>query len=254
MAEAEDPPVYRALMRLKPDDLKPGTWASRAGLARNIFNNIREHGNPKRETIERLLDAIQVSPVEFEALMQPDAAGGGQRGPSPQPSAIPVADPYRAFRGSDRPKDIPVLGTPSCGDMVVQIDGEERHIETIDMDLDEVIEFVRRPIGLDGRKDVYAIYPQGFSMTPRFEPGELQYVESGRRRPASVGDYVVVQLKAPDDHSGERIVSALLKRLVRQSADWIELEQFNPPMIFRVDRRRVAKIDRVLKLEELVAF
>lgn len=163
-----------------------------------------------------------------------------------------VASPVLAFRGEDRPRDVPVLGTPSCGEMIVRVDGEEVHVETIDMDLDEVIEYVRRPAGIDGRTDVYAIYPQGFSMSPRFEPGEVQYVDG--RRPPAIGDYVVVQLRRPDEQAGERIVSALLKRLVRQGADWIELEQFNPATIFRIDRPRVARIHRILTLNELVGF
>jgi phage repressor protein C with HTH and peptisase S24 domain len=37
----------------------------------------------------------------------------------------------------------------------------------------------------------------------------------------------------------------LIKRLVRRSAHFVELAQFNPPMTFRVPSERVAAIHRV---------
>jgi len=239
MPNDTDPPIYAALMRVKPVHLSLSAWATRAGLARNIFNNIREHGNPKSDTLQKLLDAAEVGFPEWEAAL----SSGGDQIPPIRGSV--VAEPYRAFRGHDRPRDVPVLGTPACGD--VEMDGH--HVETIE--IDGVIDYVRRPQALDGRKDVYAIMPQGFSMIPKFEPGEIAYVES---KPPRIGDYAVVQLRGSNGESVDRIVSALLKRLVRQQADWVELEQFNPALTFRVDRARIAKIDRVIRLEELVTF
>lgn len=206
----------------------------------------RAKGLPRSDRLDNL---ARVLGTTAEWLLR-----GGEEAPASrvEESRAPFISPNQAFRGHDRPKDVPVLGTPSCGEMIVKVDGEDVHVETLDMDLDEVIEYVRRPVGIDGRRDVYAIYPQGFSMSPRFEPGEVQYVDG--RKPPAIGDYVVVQLRRADDQSGERIVSALLKRLVRQGPDWVELEQFNPATIFRIERRRVAKIHRIMTLNELVGF
>jgi hypothetical protein len=248
MPTGNDTSLYDALMALKPPGRSSNAWAVDAGLNRNVFNDIRRNGNASRTTIQKLLGVVGVDVADFERQLS--GAGAGGIGASVVTEAAP--DPYLAFRGHDRPRDVPVLGTPSCGDFTVSVDGQEKHVETIDMDLDEVIEYVRRPIALDGRKDVYAIYPNGFSMIPKFEPGELQYVES--RKPPSIGDYVVVQLKGPDDQAGERVITALLKRLVKQGPDWVELEQFNPPLTFRVERRRIWRIHRILKLEEMVVF
>jgi phage repressor protein C with HTH and peptisase S24 domain len=200
---------------------------------------------------DRLADLAQVLGTTSEWLL----SGGAEAARLPgnnRAAEQPVPSPYDAFRGDGRSQDVPVLGTPSCGEMVLRVDGDDVHIETIDMDLDEIIEFVRRPVGIDPKREVYAIYPQGFSMAPKFEPGDIQYVDT--RRPPAIGDYVVVQLRREDEQSGERIISALLKRLVRQGSTWVELEQFNPAMTFRVDRKRIAKIHRIMTLNELVGF
>lgn len=229
----EGGPLYTALVQLKPEGMTLGGWATKAGLARNVFNYIRRHDNPKRETLDALLDAAGASHAALEAALNPT-------GPA-------VADPRSAFR-SERPRDVPVRGTPSCGDL--EVNGE--HVETIEMDLGEIVDYVRRPLALEGRRDVYAIYFTGYSMQPRFEPGEVAYVDT--KRPPLIGDYVVVQLRGRPDENGEaRIVSALVKRLVRRTQDWIELEQFNQPLVFRIEQRRVAALHRIIPLAELVA-
>jgi len=42
----------------------------------------------------------------------------------------------------------------------------------------------------------------------------------------------------------------LLKRLIRRSGSYIELEQFNPPAKFRVDAARVKAVHRVMRWAE----
>lgn len=238
-AETEEGgPLYAALVRLKPANMSLGGWATKAGLARNAFNYIRRHDNPKRETLDALLAAAGVDHSALQAAMRDQDV----------PALAAVADPYRLFRG-ERPRDVPVRGTPSCG--AFEVDGE--HVETVEMDLGEIVDYVRRPPSLEGRKDVYAIYFTGYSMEPKFEQGEVAYVDT-RRAPA-IGDYVVVQLRAQSGEDADpRIVSALVKRLVRRTAEWIELEQFNRPLIFRVEQKRVAAMHRIIPLSELVGF
>lgn len=87
-AAAFDPPIYSALIRLKPADLSLGAWATRAGLARNVFNDIRRHGNPKSETLQKLLTVVGVSYAEFDAALAP-AAGNGA-GPLQHPDLPPT--------------------------------------------------------------------------------------------------------------------------------------------------------------------
>lgn len=241
MAERDpDSELWRALMAVRPRDLTPNAWAFKAGVNRNVFNDVRRRGRLRHDILVKLLDAIGIGWAEFDAGIAPQAK-------DPEHGGAMVSSPVQDFRGLDRPRDVPVLGTPRCGE--IEIDGQP--IETVDVNLDDVIDHVRRPIGLDGRPDVYGIYFTGYSMMPRFEPGELAYVDP--RRPPGLGDYVVVQLRGGEDQD-ERIVSSLVKRLVRRSASHVELEQFNPPAIFPVPAARIAKIHRIMPLSELVAF
>ena len=55
MVLTDDPPLYRDLMRLKPDELTPNAWAVQAGVSRTVLSDMRRHGNPSRRTLEKLL-------------------------------------------------------------------------------------------------------------------------------------------------------------------------------------------------------
>lgn len=231
--------LYDALMAIKPASMTRNAWAVRAGVNRTIFADIKKRGNANHDTIAKLLDAVGVSWADFDASL---AAPGVERAARERRDAF--NDPHSVFR-HDRPRDVPVRGTPSCGDY--EVDGH--HVEAVEMDLGEVVDYVRRPASLDSRQDVYAIYFTGFSMVPRFEPGEVAYVDT--RRPPSIGDYVVLQLTGQrGDDQG--VVSALVKRLSKQTADYVELEQFNPALVFKVERRRIAAMHRIFPLAELV--
>src|SRR3954469_17743583 len=68
MTADEDSPIYRDLMRFKPDALSPNAWAIKAGVSRTVWADMRRHGNPSRRTLEKLLTAADSSLAEFEAL------------------------------------------------------------------------------------------------------------------------------------------------------------------------------------------
>ena len=142
-------------------------------------------------------------------------------------------------------RDVPVYGT-ALGAAEV-IDGEA--VEQTTLNTGDVIAYRRRPVILDGRADIYALYVQGSSMEPRHKDGAILFVE-GNRRPA-VGDDAVIYLRAPDEHDGERATSVLIKTLVKKSASFIELEQYNPRHTFRIPMERVQRMDRVLTLDEM---
>ena len=66
MVLTEEPPLYRDLMRLRPEDLTPNAWAVKAGVSRTVWSDMRRHGNPSRRTLEKLLAAAGSSLAEFE--------------------------------------------------------------------------------------------------------------------------------------------------------------------------------------------
>jgi hypothetical protein len=143
-------------------------------------------------------------------------------------------------------RDLPIYGTALGAEEI--LGGEA--IEQTALNRGEVIEYNRRPPILDGRADVYGLYVQGSSMHPRFRDGETVFVES-RKRP-SVGDDAVIYLRTPDEVEGERVSSVLIKTVVRKTASYVELEQFNPACTFRIPMERVERMDRVLTLDDMI--
>lgn len=79
------------------------------------------------------------------------------------------------------------------------------------------------PPSLESVKGAYAVYVHGYSMSPRYEPGEILYVHPSL--PVRRGDYVVIQLH------GERGEPPLgfVKKFISRNADFLTLEQLNPP-------------------------
>jgi phage repressor protein C with HTH and peptisase S24 domain len=133
------------------------------------------------------------------------------------------------------PEDIPVLGTafggPRGGDFTMIGDSGLR---------------VRRPPRLIGREDIFALFVQGDSMSPRYEPGELIYCET--KRPPQNGDFVVVELQPGPDGEHE----AYLKRLVAITPTKVKVSQFNPAKTLEIDRAAVRQVVRVMNLLDML--
>ncbi|MBX7459529.1 S24 family peptidase [Qipengyuania huizhouensis] len=143
---------------------------------------------------------------------------------------------------------IPLVGTGDCADLeVCDESGKMVQIERSSFDEDYHVRMIARPPALRGARDLYAVYFHGESMQPRFEPGEVGIVDP--RRPAGPGDYVLVQLNAGDS---DEVVSVLVKRLVRQNARELVLEQFNPALTFTVPKSRIARVHRILQQTDLL--
>lgn len=145
------------------------------------------------------------------------------------------------------PRDIPVYGT-ALGTL---LDVEGERVEQTFLDQGDTITYFTRPQALNRRADVYGVYIQGSSMAPRFQEGEIAFAET--MRPPHVGDDVLVFLVGSDQDDGERMEACLIKRLVRRSASYVELEQFNPAVTFKIDAARIKKIHRIIPWGELLA-
>ncbi|MEM9085334.1 MAG: S24 family peptidase [Pseudomonadota bacterium] len=144
---------------------------------------------------------------------------------------------------------IPLVGTGDCADIEVASEtGEMVSIDRSSFDPMHTVRYISRPPALRGARDLYAIYFQGESMQPRFEPGEVGIVDP--TRPAKPGDYVIVQLN--DAASETDVSSVLAKRLVRKTAKAVTLEQFNPAMAFDVPVNRVVRVHRIMPQTDLL--
>lgn len=143
-------------------------------------------------------------------------------------------------------RDVPVFGTALGA--TEEIEGEA--IEQTELHTADVISYLPRPVILENRPDIYGLYTQGSSMAPRFDQGETLFVDG--KRPPRVGDDVVLYLRDGED-DGERIVACLVKRLVKQTGAFVELEQFNPPHTFKIERSRIAKLHRIIPYSELLS-
>ncbi|WP_230769510.1 S24 family peptidase [Sphingomonas sp. Leaf4] len=143
--------------------------------------------------------------------------------------------------------DLPVWGTALGTERM--FDGDA--VEQTTLNTGEQIEFLKRPAILNGKAFAYALHVQGSSMHPALPDGEV--VVACKDMPLSVGDNVVVYLRDGDDDDGMRTRAVLVKELVRRSASYIELRQYDPRMDFRVPMSEVIRIDRVLTRREMIS-
>jgi phage repressor protein C with HTH and peptisase S24 domain len=233
MGDVRTPSMYDTLMRLKPDGLTPNAWALKAGVNRNVFNDVRTRGHLKLDTLEKLLDAAGVSLAQYEAEASPIVAT------EVAAAGLPTAAEVRhAFRGETPLPAIPVLGTVIAGEH-----GDlDQDIELVELHLSEVLDYKARPASLSGDPRAYGVNILTDSMAPKFEPGETIAVTP--KATVSIRDYVVVQLRGAEGDD-ERVKMVLVKRLVRRTADYVELCQFNPEKTFRIDARRVVAMHKV---------
>lgn len=162
---------------------------------------------------------------------------------------LPSLDDLMTKRGV---ADLPVYGTALGADLdMTSTTGQIVAVEQATLDMSEAVEFVRRPPGLVSRRDAYALIVAGSSMSPRYEDGEMLLVDP--RRPPAPGQDVIVQMVDDSGQDGaDRVVCVMVKRLVRRSASWIELEQFNPRVTFRLDMANVKAIHRVVTMTEML--
>lgn len=216
----------RVRERLKALNKTPRAASVDAGLHPDTIRNVlRERSvKPRADSLAKLARALECS---VDWLIDPVAPAWSE----PQPLGLweTPEPPPRA----EMPRDVPVLGTAA---------GSARGAFQLDT---APIDYVRRPPGIGASRDIYALYVVGSSMSPRFEEGELIYVSE--RRPARVGDYVVVQTVGRDDGA----VQAYVKRLCRRTDVALLLEQLNPAAEIRLEIADVRAVHRILTLNEL---
>lgn len=197
--------------------------------------------------MSRLIHLSALLQVPLHELVHEDLVTDAARvdGPPP-PNARAV--PMEGASLDRMQEDLPVYGTALGAPRVIDGDAVEQTM----LNSGEVIQYVKRPAILNGRADAYGLYIQGSSMAPVHQEGDMILAET--KRPARIGDDAVVYLrpKNEDDDDGSRARSALVKRLVRRTGSYVELEQFSPQITFRIPVEEVLRIDRVLRLVDLL--
>ena len=161
------------------------------------------------------------------------------------------ASPAIQYEGASvyrMPRDLPVYGSALGAEEV--IDGEAVELTTLNRA--EIMEYRERPPILNGKQDVYGLFVQGSSMDPAFDDGDLLVVQ--KTGAISVGDFVVVYIRPKSDHDdGETAENVLIKRLVKRTAQYIELRQYQPDITFRIPRQDVLRIDKALRTRDLLS-
>jgi phage repressor protein C with HTH and peptisase S24 domain len=207
----------------------------------DLIRDLRRRGHaPSADNLARIAEVLDVS---VDWLL------GRSANKAPVLSEVAFADRRLDWNGPKPDLDpIPLVGTGDCATIQFESDGGQMlDVERCSFNADHTVRMIARPPALKGARDLYAIYFQGESMMPRFEPGEVGIVDP--TRPPGPGDYVLVQLtNGEEDH----VTSVLVKRLVRTTLREIVLEQFNPPATFTVPRIRVARVHRILQQTDLL--
>ena len=103
------------------------------------------------------------------------------------------------------------------------------------------IDDILAPPSLRGVKEAYAVYVAGESMEPRYEAGEVLFVNP--RLPVRRSNYVVAQIANPDDETSPL---AFIKRFVSKGGGKLKLEQFNPPEVMEFDEDEVVSVHKVV--------
>ncbi|QRY69201.1 helix-turn-helix transcriptional regulator [Ensifer sp. PDNC004] len=118
---------------------------------------------------------------------------------------------------------------PVYGQAVGGVDGEFLMNGTV------LFEVMAPPV-ISHISDAYAVAVSGESMAPRYEDGEVCFIDPRRR--VRKGDYVVAQIRV-NEHS---IPHAYVKKFVRHNSIELVLEQFNPPKELRFPASSVVSV------------
>lgn len=204
-----------------------------------IRDMLRRQSTPNAATLAKIAEILETTT---------DWLLGRSSNDSQPTSEVGFREVASGFRSQPGMK-LPVYGTGYCDDLEVQLDGEYVQVEQTMFEPTNVVHMISRPPALLGSAGAYGIFFYGSSMEPRYNQGEIGVVVT--TPPPGRGDFVVVQL---NDGNGDDVVHVLVKKLLRATSAFVELEQLNPPIIFRVDRKRVTRMHRIVMSGEPAIF
>lgn len=216
-------------------DTNPNQVGKKTGMANTTINRFA-NGTAKTRLGRDTLDKLRAAYPDFPGFAD-----------LPETNGLPFK--MEGASAERMREDLPVYGTALGA--ARKVDGEA--IEQTTLNRAEVVTYAKRPVILNGKTDAYGLIVSGSSMEPRHLDGETILVDpKGRVKP---GEDVVVYLRPtnPEEDDGEAARAVLVKRLVRRSSGFIELEQYTPAKVFRIDMADVLRVDRVIPWSELLS-
>jgi len=209
--------------RLQKLGLSERQASLKAGLSDSYLRNIREGKSsaPRIDTLEKIADVLGTTSAWLISGKNPEV---------PVPKSKEMAEfhePANAHLASAF--TITNRRLPVYGQAVGGIDGEFPMNGTMLFD-------VLCPPQLSEISEAYAVIISGDSMYPRYEDGEIAFIDPTRR--VKRGDYVVAQI-LHDEFSPPH---AYVKKFVRHDARELVLEQFNPAKELRFRHALVVSV------------
>jgi len=209
----------------------------RAGLSDSYLRNIREGKStaPRIDTLEKIAQVLETTPswlISGDEVPEVPRASAAL-----QPEKQELAGGHEHEYGLHEPANAFISGAmvttnrrlPVYGQAVGGIDGEFPMNGTMLFD-------VLCPPQLSEVSGAYAVIISGDSMYPRYEDGEIAFIDPTRR--VKRGDYVVAQILM-DEFSPPH---AYVKKFVRHNEQELVLEQFNPARELRFNHKQVVSV------------
>ncbi len=208
--------------RMREKGLKPGPVSRQIGRNHAYLHQYLKRGIPRElaeRDRERLAPLFDLDPDELRSEA-PAGAKVATRKDRAMPSQIGVA-------AIELSPTVPLMGQGAAGpDGGFPFNGER-------------VTDVPAPPALARIRTAYAIYVVGESMLPRYEPGELVFVDP--TKPVIKGNYVVVQLAG---EAGD--VAGYIKRYLSRDNHALRLDQLNPRKKLTFPINRVIAVHRIV--------
>jgi phage repressor protein C with HTH and peptisase S24 domain len=222
MAEAELPSGIAARIKARLDALgKSARGASlEAGLGASTIRNVLEgrSQSPRGVTLAALARVLETSESWIlhgdPAREAPASALPFTQTAAPAATGLRYKAPPRLFDDGDR---MPVYAAAEGGNGTMIVSTDE-------------IDRIPRPHTLEGIAEAYGILITGESMVPAFRPGDTAWVNP-RLPPIRDCEVILYQV---NDRDGEAVAS--IKQLAGWSDREWQVQQWNPPKKFKLDR------------------
>jgi phage repressor protein C with HTH and peptisase S24 domain len=226
---------------------KRGMTASEVARAMNttpqaVYNWEKGKNRPASKNLLALAEVLRVDGQRFLAG-EVVLLGEGPEAPQ-LPNSAPLARSPREVELDNDAPDFGAIGGPrDVPEYGIAVGGEEG-----DFTLNgETVGYVTRPLSLKGRS-VFAVRVKGSSMSPRFDEGDVLYVE--RHREPSIGDDGIFEMKPTDEWQAGH---AFVKQLVAKGMGVVKVKQFNPLDEFTFRRDQIVRMFRVVPRNELLS-